>query len=159
MDIEVKRAPPRRHANGRARPSRGFYTRRPYAIDRATKRSAAGCEPVHVKASSRSQHGASARARSLPCLCAMTTTLTPYGTPRSSRPTLSLVLASPLHPIDRERRVRRFVNIVVAAVGLALTSPVLLLIAVLIQLTSRRPVLYTPARIGLHRTGLPGARG
>ena len=125
----------------------------------ATKRSAAGGEPAHVKASARLRHRDSARARSLPCLRAMTTTLTPYRPARSSRPTLSLVHASPLHAIDREHRGRRLVNIVVAAVGLALTSPLLLLIAALIKLTSRGPVLFTQARVGLDRRALTGAGG
>ncbi len=89
----------------------------------------------------------------------MTTTLTPYRPARSSRPTLSLVHASPLHAIDREHRGRRLVNIVVAAVGLALTSPLLLLIAALIKLTSRGPVLFTQARVGLDRRALTGAGG
>ena len=125
----------------------------------ATKRSAAGGEPAHVKASARLRHRDSARARSLPCLRGMTTTLTPYRPARSSRPTLSLVHASPLHAIDREHRGRRLVNIVVAAVGLALTSPLLLLIAALIKLTSRGPVLFMQARVGLDRRALTGAGG
>ena len=89
----------------------------------------------------------------------MTTTLTPYRPARSSRPILSLVDASPLHAIDREHRGRRLVNVVVAAVGLALTSPLLLLIAALIKLTSRGPVLFTQARVGLDRRALTGAGG
>src|SRR2546426_10100405 len=89
----------------------------------------------------------------------MTTTLTPYRPARSSRPTLSLLHTSPLRPIDREHRGRRLVNIVVAAVGLALTSPLLLLIAALIKLTSRGPVLFTQARVGLDRRALTGAGG
>src|SRR2546426_11528729 len=89
----------------------------------------------------------------------MTTTLTPYRPARSSRPTLSLLHTSPLRPIDREHRGRRLVNIVVAAVGLAITSPVQLLIAALIKLTSRGPALFTQARVGLARRALPGARG
>src|SRR5256886_14459934 len=89
----------------------------------------------------------------------MTTTLTPYRPARSSRPILSLVDASPLHAIDREHRGRRLVNIVVAAVGLALTSPLLLLIAALIKLTSRGPVLFMQARVGLDRRALTGAGG
>jgi len=125
----------------------------------ATKRSAAGGEPAHVKASLTLRHRDPARARSLPCLRGMTTTLTPYRPARSSRPTLSLVHASPLHAIDREHRGRRLVNIVVAAVGLALTSPLLLLIAALIKLTSRGPVLFMQARVGLDRRALTGAGG
>jgi len=47
----------------------------------------------------------------------------------------------------------------VAAVGLALTSPLLLLIAALIKLTSPGPVLFTQARVGLDRRALTGAGG
>src|SRR6266550_765376 len=48
---------------------------------------------LHVRAGSRSPHRDSARARTLPRLRAMTTTLTPYRTARSSRPSLSLAQA------------------------------------------------------------------
>src|SRR6059058_1382194 len=94
-----------------------------------------------------------------PRLRAMTTTLTPYRTARSSGPSLSLAHASPLRPIDREQWGRRLVNIVVAAIGLVLTSPLLLLIAALIKLTSRGPVVFTQARVGLDRRALTGAGG
>jgi lipopolysaccharide/colanic/teichoic acid biosynthesis glycosyltransferase len=43
---------------------------------------------------------------------------------------------------------RRWINVVVAAVGLVLSSPLLLAIAILIKLTSRGPVLYTQMRVG-----------
>jgi len=48
-------------------------------------------------------------------------------------------------------RGRRLLNIVVAAIGLVLTAPLTVLIAVLIKLTSRGPVFYTQTRIGLDR--------
>ncbi len=48
-------------------------------------------------------------------------------------------------------RGRRLLNIAVAAIGLALTAPLMVLIAVLIKLTSKGPVLYTQTRIGLDR--------
>ena len=50
-------------------------------------------------------------------------------------------------------------NIVVAAIGLVLTSPVVLLIAALIKLTSRGPVFFTQPRVGLDRRALTGAGG
>src|SRR5207247_10170281 len=90
----------------------------------------------------------SAPPRTSPQPRAMTTTLTPYRTGRSSRPSLSLAHASPLRPIEREQWGRRLVNIVVAAIGLVLTSPLLLLIAALIKLTSRGPVFFAQAQIG-----------
>ncbi len=89
----------------------------------------------------------------------MTTTLTPYRSVRHSRPTASLAHAWPLHPIDRERWGRRLVNIVVAAIGLVITSPLLLLIGALVKLTSRGPVLFTQDRVGLDRRALTGAGG
>jgi lipopolysaccharide/colanic/teichoic acid biosynthesis glycosyltransferase len=87
----------------------------------------------------------------------MTTTLTPYRLGRPKRPTVSLVQV--LRATDREQWGRRLVNIAVAAIGLVLTSPLLLLIAALIKLTSRGPVFYTQARVGLDRRALTGAGG
>ena len=45
----------------------------------------------------------------------------------------------------------RVLNIVVAAIGLVLAAPLMLLIAVAIRLTSRGPVLYKQTRIGWDR--------
>jgi lipopolysaccharide/colanic/teichoic acid biosynthesis glycosyltransferase len=46
---------------------------------------------------------------------------------------------------------RRVINVALAAVSLALLSPLFLLIALAIRLTSRGPVLYTQTRVGLDR--------
>ncbi|HXF95788.1 MAG TPA: sugar transferase [Gemmatimonadales bacterium] len=54
---------------------------------------------------------------------------------------------------------RRFLNLAVAALGIVLTLPLMLLIAVLIKLTSRGPVLYTQPRVGLDRRILTGIGG
>ncbi len=54
----------------------------------------------------------------------------------------------PSHP---GRRVHRTLNLVLALLGLFALLPVLLLIALMIRLTSRGPVLYTQVRIGLNR--------
>jgi len=54
---------------------------------------------------------------------------------------------------------RRLLNVVIAALGLVLTLPLMIVIAVLIKLTSRGPVLFTQARIGLDRRALTGAGG
>lgn len=98
------------------------------------------------------------RARTLPRGIVMTTTLTPTH-PRRARlwppPSRALLL----HPLDREHWTRRLVNIVAAAVGIVLTLPLMLLIAALIKLTSRGPVLFTQVRVGLDRRGLSGAGG
>jgi lipopolysaccharide/colanic/teichoic acid biosynthesis glycosyltransferase len=52
-------------------------------------------------------------------------------------------------------RLTRAVNFVLAALALFLATPLLLLIALAIKLTSRGPVLYTQERVGLDRR-LPG---
>lgn len=54
---------------------------------------------------------------------------------------------------------RRILNVAIAAVGLVVTLPVMIVIAVLIKLTSRGPVLFTQTRIGLDRRALTGAGG
>ena len=48
---------------------------------------------------------------------------------------------------------RRALNVLVAIVGLVLTAPVMLLIAVAIRLTSEGPIIYRQVRIGLDRRG------
>src|SRR2546422_5533596 len=75
----------------------------------------------------------------------MATTLAP----RLARRTLTLTHA--LGPTDRERPGRRLLNIAVATVGLVLALPLMLVIAVLIKLTSRGPVLFKQTRVGLDR--------
>ena len=52
------------------------------------------------------------------------------------------------HPHLREGA-RRTLNVVVAAIGLIASAPVLLCIALAIKLTSRGPVLYKQQRVGL----------
>lgn len=54
------------------------------------------------------------------------------------------------HEADRERP-RRILNILVAGVGLVIASPLMLVIAALVKLTSRGPVFYAQTRIGLDR--------
>src|SRR2546426_2559632 len=78
----------------------------------------------------------------------MATTLVPH----LARRTLTLTHA--LGPTDRERPGRRLLNISVAAVGLVLALPLMLLIGLLIKLTSRGPVLFKQTRVGLDRRGL-----
>src|SRR2546427_6003232 len=75
----------------------------------------------------------------------MATTLAP----RLARRTLTLTHA--LGPTDRERPGRRLLNIAVATVGLVLALPLMLVIALLIKLTSRGPVLFKQTRVGLDR--------
>jgi len=78
---------------------------------------------------------------------------------RSERPRLSPVPRTPFWPRDREQWDRRLLNIAAATVGLVLTFPLLLVIAALIKLTSRGPVLFTQTRVGLDRRALSNAGG
>ncbi|MBI4421519.1 MAG: sugar transferase [Gemmatimonadetes bacterium] len=55
-----------------------------------------------------------------------------------------------------EARVRRALNVAVAVIGIAVTLPLMLLIAAAIKLTSRGPVLFRQTRVGLDRRR-PGA--
>lgn len=50
-------------------------------------------------------------------------------------------------------RAIRYLNVLVALVGLIITAPLWLLIALLIKATSRGPVFYTQTRVGLDRRG------
>ena len=69
-------------------------------------------------------------------------------TPQSrTRPRVSLVpIERPSHELER-----RLLNVVVAAVGIIVTMPLMLAIAALVKLTSPGPVLYTQLRVGLDR--------
>src|SRR5256885_12688837 len=72
---------------------------------------------------------------------------------------VALVHAARPRARDRERWLRRLLNTCVAALGLVVTSPLLLLIAVMIKLTSRGPVLFTQKRVGLDRRTLSRVGG
>ncbi len=58
-------------------------------------------------------------------------------------------------PADRptytESRACRMLNVVVAAVGLIVTAPIMLIVAALVKLSSPGPVFYTQPRVGLDR--------
>jgi len=51
----------------------------------------------------------------------------------------------------RSENVDRLMNVALASIGLALTSPIMLIFAVLVKLTSPGPIFYTQARVGLDR--------
>lgn len=104
---------------------------------------------------------ARARARTLPRLRFMAQPITSLTVARSrpTQPRLALLRVAPVGPLDREHRSRRLLNIAVAAVGLVLAFPLMLLIAVLIKLTSRGPVLFAQTRVGLDRRSLSMAGG
>jgi lipopolysaccharide/colanic/teichoic acid biosynthesis glycosyltransferase len=47
--------------------------------------------------------------------------------------------------------VRRGINVLLALIALIVTMPIMILVALLVRLTSRGPVLYTQVRVGLDR--------
>jgi lipopolysaccharide/colanic/teichoic acid biosynthesis glycosyltransferase len=54
-------------------------------------------------------------------------------------------------PRERDERLNRAVNFVLAIIGIVLTAPVMLIVAALVKLTSPGPILYTQERVGLDR--------
>ena len=61
--------------------------------------------------------------------------------------------------LDTSRdRLRRVINVLVALVGIALTSPLMLLVALLVKLDSPGPVIYKQPRVGLDRRSARHAR-
>jgi lipopolysaccharide/colanic/teichoic acid biosynthesis glycosyltransferase len=75
-------------------------------------------------------------------------------TPAPSDPT-SLPRLTQLHDHatfapDRELP-RRLLNVLAASLLIVLTSPLMLVVAILVKLTSRGPVIYTQTRVGLDR--------
>ena len=56
-----------------------------------------------------------------------------------------------VQPRERSELVCRVANVVIALVALVLLSPLLLLIALAVKLTSRGPVFYTQVRVGVDR--------
>src|SRR5207247_7465671 len=65
---------------------------------------------------------------------------------------------APLSWFEREGP-RRWLNVAAAVVGLVLTLPLMAVIAALIKLTSRGPVLFRQPRVGVDRRALSYARG
>lgn len=70
----------------------------------------------------------------------------------SSRPEATIRLHGGVpRVVHRHRRLRRFVNIVIALVALILLAPLMLLIALLVKSSSPGPALYRQTRIGVDR--------
>ena len=55
-----------------------------------------------------------------------------------------------------EERFRRALNVMVALLALVVAAPLMLLVALLIKLDSRGPVIYSQQRVGLDRRNRPG---
>jgi len=53
--------------------------------------------------------------------------------------------------VEHSDAARRALNLAVAVLGLLFAAPIMFLIAVLIKLTSRGPILYTQTRVGVDR--------
>lgn len=56
-----------------------------------------------------------------------------------------------VRPRERDERLCRAVNVTIAAVALIALSPIFLLIALAVKLTSRGPVFYSQVRVGVDR--------
>ena len=76
----------------------------------------------------------------------------PWLYPTNVRPSISLRRTQP-------EGARRALNVAIAALGLVLALPAMIVIAALIKLTSRGPVFFTQTRVGLDRRALTGAGG
>lgn len=63
--------------------------------------------------------------------------------------------AQAIEPRTRSEVLNRSVNVLIAAIALAILSPILLLVALAVKLTSRGPVLYMQKRVGLDRRRSP----
>jgi lipopolysaccharide/colanic/teichoic acid biosynthesis glycosyltransferase len=74
--------------------------------------------------------------------------LEPQQQPRASAALSSFDFPTASPPRELERRA---LNVAVAAIGIILTAPLMLVIAALVKLTSRGPVLYTQPRVGIDR--------
>jgi len=62
---------------------------------------------------------------------------------------------------NSHERMRRVLNVLVALIGITVTAPVMLVVALLVKLDSRGPVIYKQKRVGLDRRGRadgPGER-
>jgi lipopolysaccharide/colanic/teichoic acid biosynthesis glycosyltransferase len=57
---------------------------------------------------------------------------------------------------DAGEQSRRVLNVLVAAVGIVITAPLMAVVAVLVRLTSPGPILYSQTRVGLDRRGSGG---
>ena len=67
------------------------------------------------------------------------------------RPVEAAAVRAGFRAIYSSEGARRVLNVMVAATGLVLAAPLMALIAVLVKLTSKGPVLYTQMRVGIDR--------
>ena len=64
---------------------------------------------------------------------------------------LALVEVDQVLPRERSERISRALNVTVAVVALVLCLPLLALVALMVRLTSRGPILYSQVRVGVDR--------
>jgi lipopolysaccharide/colanic/teichoic acid biosynthesis glycosyltransferase len=78
-------------------------------------------------------------------------------TASDAAPPLEVASAPPppfaIQALARYQRLERVVNVGIAALGLIVAAPLMLIIAIVIKLTSKGPVLYQQPRVGLNRRG------
>jgi exopolysaccharide biosynthesis polyprenyl glycosylphosphotransferase len=68
---------------------------------------------------------------------------------REIRPS-HLIFSTDLGPRPHQVQIQAFYSLIIAAIGLVLVLPAMLLVAVLVRLTSAGPVLFRQTRVGLH---------
>ncbi len=56
-----------------------------------------------------------------------------------------------VRPREGSETATRLINVIVACIGLVLAAPVMLVVALLVRLTSRGPILYSQTRVGVDR--------
>ena len=71
--------------------------------------------------------------------------------PTTARPSPRSVDVPEVIPRERNERLSRALNFTIAAAALVVASPVLVLLAFVVKLTSRGPILYAQTRVGLDR--------
>ena len=76
---------------------------------------------------------------------------------RRERTTLPTDRRASFQPRERDERVSRALNIVLATLALIVAAPIMLVVALMVKLTSRGPILYTQERVGLDRRQGRGA--
>ncbi|MBA3555167.1 MAG: sugar transferase, partial [Gemmatimonadales bacterium] len=74
--------------------------------------------------------------------------------PRRRRPDPSQAAVRVLELVPSAELLNRALNLLLAAIALLLLLPVLVLVALVVRLTSRGPVLYLQERVGLDRREL-----
>jgi lipopolysaccharide/colanic/teichoic acid biosynthesis glycosyltransferase len=69
----------------------------------------------------------------------------------SGRPSPRSVEIPEVIPRERNEKASRLLNLAIATVALVVTLPLLVLLALIVKLTSRGPILYAQTRVGLDR--------